>query len=81
MPVATATCPKSHADRRIMNRATFIAVGANLETGCRAVLGVETFRLSFLRKLADPKRKEVNPFCHVFHFTMFTFYPYPAQVK
>ena len=55
-----ATYLKSRADRRIMSRATIIAVGANLETGCRAVLGVETgaseaetFWLSLLRNLAD----------------------------
>ena len=37
-----ATYLKSRVDQRIMSRATIIFVGTNLETGCRAVLGVET---------------------------------------
>ena len=51
---------KSRVDRRIINRAMIIAVGANLETGCWAILGVETeaseaetFWLSQVRNLAD----------------------------
>ena len=59
-PWLDATYLKSRVDGRIAGRATIIAVGANLETGCRAVLGVETgaseaetFWLSLLRNLAD----------------------------
>ena len=41
-PRLDATCLKSRVDGRIASRATIIAVGANLETCRRAVLGVET---------------------------------------
>ena len=59
-PWLDATCPKSRADGRIVSRAAIIALGANLESAQRAILGVETgaseaesFRLSLLRDLAN----------------------------